>query len=187
MRLVWNSIWKKEQNPYMSTMMAFDEHVEHQSYGDDSLTAVSDEAIKVFNQVTVSATFPEFGFEYTDECKGLNGDIVESKDVSEVNFLKRTFRPCPKFDYIAAPLAKDTIFEMLQWIRTGDDDVAQAIENCQNAVREASLHEPEFFKTLKADITQAACDIDLEQPLYLPKSYTDTRMAIRFGKEYKPY
>jgi len=186
-RMVWDEVWRKEGNEVMRHQLYFNKHVVHQSYGDDSLTAVSEEAIGVFNQISVAENFTKFGFEYTDECKGMNGALVPRKHVSEVNFLKRTFRPDPINGWVMAPIAKDTLYEMMQWVRHGDDDVQQAIENIQNAVREAALHPKDFYDTFRAEIRDVLDEMNMTSRVDLGGDYHGTRYLIRTGQEYKPY
>jgi hypothetical protein len=165
----------------MSTMAAFNQNVYHVSYGDDSITAVSSVALKVFNQISVSDTFPKFGFNYTDELKGAAEDLVPNRHYSTINFLKRAFVKCPRSGYVCAPIMKDTIYEMLQWIRTGEDDATQALENAQNAILEASLHDQEFFDTFRTKMTAVARSHFGNIPLGFASNYWDTRQRIRYG------
>jgi hypothetical protein len=186
-RMVWDEVWRKEHNEVMRHQAYFNKHVVHQSYGDDSLTAVSEEAIGAFNQISVAENFTKFGFEYTDECKGLNGALVPRKNVSEVNFLKRTFRPDPIHGWVMAPISKETLYEMMQWVRHCDDDVQQAIENIQNAVREAALHPKEFYDLFRSEIKTVLDEKNMTSQVDLGGDYHGTRYLIRTGQEYKPY
>nr|WPR17488.1 MAG: non-structural polyprotein [Pseudoscorpian dicistrovirus 3] len=103
------------EKPEMADLSYYDKYVRHLNYGDDDLWNISDHIVGWFNQLTISAAYRTFGMEYTDEAK--TGEMVESRLLSEVVFLKRAFR----FDTIQcrfrAPLALETIREMPMWNR----------------------------------------------------------------------
>jgi hypothetical protein len=185
MRLVWQDIWRQNNNSRMSTMIEFNKNVYHCSYGDDSITAVNPAVADVFNQITVCKTFPKFGFTYTDELKGSEDDLVPTRHVSSINFLKRTFVKCPRYGHVVAPIMKDTIYEMLQWVRSGNDDELQALENARNAVREAALHDEQFFNSFRFCMTQVASKYFPVADLKFPQSYWATRQQIRGGSEHR--
>jgi len=123
-------------------MMSFSRNVSMISYGDDNVLNISDAIIDLFNQFTISSMMTRIGMSYTDESKGKN-EIVKSRDLSGVEFLKRKF-VCRHARY-DAPLDLDTILEMTYWVRGDIDQGDLCKSNCENAFMELSLYDVEIF------------------------------------------
>jgi len=186
MRLCWNRAMKNAGLDEYANSESFNEFVVHISYGDDSLTAVHEQFSNVFNQEIVGALMPIFGFEYTDEMKQDASQMVPFRNIDELNFLKRKFRKCPRTGYITAPIDTETIFGMTDYVRDKNNVPQQTIVNAKNALREASLHDQDFFESfylkLRNELDEVYCGIGAT----LNGNYWDQREIIR-ASEYKPY
>nr|QUS52717.1 hypothetical protein 1 [Mute swan feces associated picorna-like virus 16] len=131
---------------------SFRDNVSMISYGDDNVVNIKRQIIDRFNQYSISARYSEIGMTYTDESKGKN-ELVKSRALSEVEFLKRGFiERNGRFD---APLSLDTILEMVYWVRGELDHDELCISNCENAYLELSLHSPEVFELWTQRIAKA--------------------------------
>lgn len=180
MRLVWDSVWTEAGHTFMAEQHNFDKYVRHLSYGDDSLTCVHESAIGIFNQISVSKHFPRFGFEYTDESKGANGDIVPRKHYSEVTYLKRRFVRDSHYGHFIAPLEKKSIEKLTQWVkRNGETAESQIIERCEIAVREAALHNTEYFQQFRSKVETVLDEANLLSYARIPSCQRSIRNQIR--------
>lgn len=119
----------------------FDVAVSMVSYGDDNVINFADSVVSWFNQVTATKAFASFGMTYTDEAK--TGEIVEYRALTDVAYLKRSFR----FDgyFWRAPLDLDVILETPQWVRKCPDELDACIMNTEACVRELAQHSRETF------------------------------------------
>jgi len=182
MRMVWDSVWKEAQNETMRPQFQFNKYVRHVSYGDDSITAVHDKAIAVYNQISVARHQPRFGFDYTDEAKGENGDMVAQKHIREITYLKRSFVKDNVYGHYIAPLALPTLNKMTQWVKTkGDDPNTQCVQRCETAVREAALHSTEVFTAFRAKVVDALEEKGLLQYARIPHDQHAIRQEIRYA------
>ncbi|UCR92472.1 MAG: polyprotein [Varroa dicistrovirus 1] len=130
--------------PEMATLASFDKYVRHNNYGDDDVTNVASCIVEWFNQITMSEMYATFGMEYTDELK--TGQLVKTKKLNEIQFLKRQFRWDRTQSRFRAPLALDTIREMPCWnkTRTADQYELTALV-LSDAVYELSHHPRDVF------------------------------------------
>ena len=79
---------------------------------------------------------------YTDETK--SGELIPFRTIEEVGFLKRKFLKDQSGLY-RAPLALDTVLEMVNWVRGDLDLEEKTCENMETAAFELSLHPDEVF------------------------------------------
>lgn len=111
-------------------------------HGDDSLFSVDPLYSEIFNEITLEEHMSYIGMKYTSELKEVS--LVPSRPLSEVGYLKRTFR----FDAIKqkylAPLQVDAILEPINWSKS-KDFFAITASNLEIALRELSLHDKETF------------------------------------------
>lgn len=187
LRLVWDYIWSISDRPDAKAMQSqhnFNKFVAAVVYGDDIVASVDDKVKEVFNNRSVIEHFPRFGFQATPANKVTDpSQIAPTKSIETLTFLKRSFSECE--DGIYAPLDRDTIYGMLQWIRSGPDDQLQALENMRNAVRESALHSEEFFDKFRKECTDAALEFFSYTDLQFPQSYENTRNHIRNNAEHR--
>lgn len=157
------------------TMDTFDEHVAHVNYGDDDVTNVSPVILDWFNQITMAEGYSTFGMTYTDETK--SGELVRAKTLSEIQFLKRSFRWDETQQRYRAPLSLDTILEMACWNKTKSNDqwVLTSLV-LKDAVAELGQHPRDVWDAHIGDFRAAAREIAPFVRVTLPL-YDDLQLA----------
>jgi len=166
MRLSWIRVMEKFQ-PRLRSMKWFNEYVALITYGDDNVLNIDAKVVQWYNQVTISEVMAEMKHEYTDEAK--TGEIVKTRKLEDIFFLKRKFRFCPELTRTVAPLKIEVIYEMLNWTRKCADPNVILMTNIETAFREIVLHGREEYDKLRKAITGLKVPGDLpENPLILP-------------------
>jgi hypothetical protein len=117
----------------------WDRFVRHANYGDDDLYNIHPEIIDWFNQLTMTEMFKEIGMTYTDEAK--TGELVKSRKLEEVAFLKRKFRWDAEEARWRCPHSLDVILEMPMWVKKGANVYSLTAEVLEEAVHELAQHE----------------------------------------------
>lgn len=153
MRIAWIKIMNLKA-PHLTSMKHFRKHVSMISYGDDNLLNISNEVLEFFNQETISEIMAQMKHEYTDEAK--SGKIVKSRNLSEVFFLKRSFRFSEELQRNVAPLKEEVIYEMLNWTRNTIDPNVILMSNIETAFREIVYHGREKYDALKRGVMRIA-------------------------------
>jgi len=143
----------------------FDDVVSMVSYGDDNVINFSDGVISWFNQLTVTEAYASFGMIYTDEAK--TGNMVASRKLNEVAYLKRGFRFVNGI--YRAPMDLAVILETPNWIRKCPDFELECKLNIENSVRELAQHSEEVFSKWSKVLVKAFYDETNQYPLI--KSY----------------
>lgn len=135
--------------------------------GDDNLLWFSELVRPWLNMVTLSGMMARYGFTYTDEIK--SSELVPTRSLSEVAFLKRSFRWCTEYGRYVAPLSMETILEMSMWTKKSDEAVnfQHTKENIDKSLFELSLHGREVFDEYAPKFIKAAATMD-----YVPKATT---------------
>lgn len=113
----------------------FDDLVRLKTYGDDNIASVSPRACW-FNMTSISAQFASHGIEYTNPDKSSVRDTIEDHYIAldNMSYLKRRFDV--RAGRVYAPLARDSINEMINWIRASNDDKEAMCMNYLAACRE---------------------------------------------------
>lgn len=125
----------------LGSMLEFDNHVLLVSYGDDNIMSISDNAIDMFNYLTIEMSLAKVGLTYTAEDKGeINRP---SKSLEEVTFLKRFLvdregRPTCRLEL-------STVLEMGYWYRSGEDIAARIRVNIENFLKELSIWDTDTY------------------------------------------
>jgi len=143
MRISWILVMEQHNK---SGMIDFNKYVSFVSYGDDNLLNISREVLECFNQQTIADALASINHTYTDELK--TGEMVLSRTLDDVLFLKRSFRYSSKLQRYVAPLKREVIYEMLNWTRNVPDPNEIVRMNIQTAAREMSLHGQAEFDSL---------------------------------------
>jgi hypothetical protein len=109
-------------------------------YGDDNVLNVSDEVLHLFNQRTIADAMTGLGMTYTIETKA-EGEVPESRLLTEVSFLKRTFRFEDSYNEYVGALDLESVLCIPYWVRT--DKGAQEIiaSNINRMWLELSIHD----------------------------------------------
>ena len=150
------------------SLRAFNNNVNLVMYGDDNILGISEEVISFYNQKTMIKAFPEFGLKYTSDVKE-DKNPPAFRSITEVSFLKRSFRWDITLGGYVAPLDLSTIKSMLDWTKKGGNSKAITLDNCDNAVREWSLHGREVYEqqTPKLKAVALKClNQNIEVPIY---------------------
>lgn len=129
-------------------LLHFSEDVILLVFSDDHIMNISDEVSEYFNQHTLPELYEKIGMGYTDELKTDGTNIPKFRTLSEVTFLKRTFRWEPVLNRFVAPLCLQVILEMLYWSKKGMYCETIPHENCDFALRELSLHDKATYDNI---------------------------------------
>jgi hypothetical protein len=109
--------------------------------GDDVAYSVTPAYSHLYNDYTISEVLKELGMVYTNEQKGETTSKL--RDITEIEFLKRSF-VFSKVDGIwVAPLKIESILRMVDWVKIDDPD--NIASNISEAILELSLHPKKFF------------------------------------------
>lgn len=149
MRMAWRIVMVKEGK---SGMDNFSKNVSMISYGDDNALNISGTVLQEFNQQTIAEALSTIAHTYTDE--GKTGEIIKSRTLNEIKFLKRGFVYSSEVGRYIAPLEENVIYEMLNWTRNTIDPDEILLTNVQTAAREMALHGKHKFSNFKKEISQ---------------------------------
>lgn len=149
----------RRKNGMTESLLKYREHVTGVFYGDDSIMAISEEAIEWFNQVIISELMEKTGHSYTDETK--SAVVRKAKTLDEVTFLKRSFKKFSSETWIG-PLARETVEDMVMWSTTSQDLEEALHDVVQNASIEAWAHGREYFDTWTEKVKAAVAEVEQE-------------------------
>lgn len=174
--------WAKINGTCTYAMIAaFSKAVRLIALGDDNLYSVREEYRDKFDEFAVSKAMSSFGMTYTSELKGESQ--VGLRKLTDVEFLKRSFR----FDNTSlmwvAPLRLDVVLEIPYWTK-GDASVFTTIteSNVNETMKELSLHGKEVFDVWSPRIVRA-CETRMS---FVPKflSYESCKEAVLDSESY---
>jgi hypothetical protein len=113
----------------------FNDDIRLKTYGDDNIATVSKRA-QWFNMAAITKQFAAHGIEFTNPDKTTVGTEECDKflTLSGVSYLKRRFDE--RSGRIFGPLSRDSINEMINWIRQSNDDKEAVRMNYLAACRE---------------------------------------------------
>jgi hypothetical protein len=137
------------------------------TFGDDNLISVMKALFDDITQQALTEALSELGMVYTDENKST--DDVGDRTLSECNFLKRGFlktHHCDKHRWMA-PLAKETIFESVQWTKDHDIDLVHWKANVDHMLLELSAHGREAFQEGRKLFSEAVSSADVGKEVLL--------------------
>nr|ULF99821.1 MAG: hypothetical protein 1 [Dicistroviridae sp.] len=174
-RMAWYYIMEPQD---MANMVYFNKYVSFISYGDDDIINISSTVLPYFNQHSLSTQLLKLGHIYTDESKK-GKKIVDYRSLSEVVFLKRSFRFCEELQRFVAPLQKEIIYEMLNWTRNDVDPDEVMMTNIECAAREFVLHGFEQYNRYLFELRQVR-DLLPRQPMI--GSYCQYLLDIEAGE-----
>jgi hypothetical protein len=149
MRMAWKIVMQKDGR---SGMDNFCKSVSMVSYGDDNVLNIKSEVLQEFNQQTIAEALSTIAHTYTDE--GKTGEIIKSRTLNDVKFLKRSFVYSDEVGRYVAPLDENVIYEMINWTRNTIDPDEILMMNVQTAAREMALHGKSKFQKFKKEIAQ---------------------------------
>ncbi|DBA13323.1 TPA_asm: polyprotein [Ranunculus cantoniensis waikavirus] len=157
MAMAWMHLVDRSDLGPQASLRDFDTFTKLIVYGDDNVVAVNENFLEVYNLRTVSRYLSEYGVTYTDDAKNPIHLSEPSVAIDTVTFLKREFIRVGRGTTLwKAPLAKVSIEEQCCWVRLSEDPYEALMQNCDNALYEASVHGKEYFEELK-DKLERAC------------------------------
>jgi len=175
MRYVWMTVMPPEYR----TMSAFNKHVAMVSYGDDNCVNISDEVIKLFNQLTIADGYTTMGMTYTDEEK--SGEMIPFRSLDEISYLKRRFVWNESEHQYLAPLDLGVVLEMVNWVRGDFDHEERTTENLTTSAFELSLHGKDIFTHWIKEYSTASRNFAV-RPLFLTYEEYRTVEAQKYGR-----
>jgi hypothetical protein len=125
-------------------------------FGDDHILNVTEEALAYFNFTTIKESMTKWNQVYTSENK--DGEDYIAKPLEEATFLKRGFRFDSRVRRWVAPLALDSILDMLNWYTEGPERLFVQKTNVETALRELALHDEETFNEWSEKIIKASVE-----------------------------
>lgn len=151
--------------PDMVALSNFNANVSHVNYGDDDVYNIGEQIIEWYNQITMAEMFVHIGMTYTDELK--SGQMVRSRTLAEIQFLKRKFRWDANQNRFRAPLTLDTITEMARWVKGKRNHWQLTAETLEAALMESAEHDRETFLRVSKGLATAIRRTQVRTPLVL--------------------
>ena len=124
-------------------VITFNDNVYLIVLGDDNLFSVSTAVMDKFNEMDMPSYMSRLHMTYTTELKG--EATSKFRSLSEVEFLKRSFRFDKKLNRYVAPMNMESIFRPLNWAKKGMMGDQIVVDTCQSGILELSLHGKEIF------------------------------------------
>jgi hypothetical protein len=132
----------------------FDDHVKLFVHGDDNVFSVSPKYNELFNPTFISqAMYDTMGLVYTSETKSTLA--VEWRSITQVEFLKRSFRFDDEIRQFVAPWRLSELLECLYWTRDNAQRIQIVHDKMELVMRELSLHGREVFERYSHRIVRA--------------------------------
>lgn len=130
--------------------------------GDDNIFCAHKSIIDKFNEINMPEFMAKCGMKYTTELKQTAS--VAMRKLTEVEFLKRSFRYDDSLNRWVAPLREEVFATMLQWTKKDLDGDQITVDNMSMVLRESSLHGEEMFTKWRDEIfrIKADCLPDIE-------------------------
>nr|QKK82985.1 hypothetical protein 2 [Teucrium fruticans picorna-like virus] len=136
-------------NGHDSILTFYRENVELALYGDDIVKSATKHITSWFNGKTISPLMDKLGMKITPADKESVDFVIKKPE--EVTFLKRSFKPDPKYPerFVRAPLDWKTIWNIPQWIKQCDDKQGATRVNCEMALREMYMYGESNFNNAR--------------------------------------
>jgi len=127
----------------MRSLAMYDRLTVASVYGDDNQVAVEESAISAFNARTFGNFLKDHGIEYTPAAKGER--LADYDKIEDLQFLKRHIVKHEKLDLYLAPIEKQVIQDLTNFIRKSPNDERATVENCENSFRFAYQWGRKYF------------------------------------------
>jgi hypothetical protein len=135
--------WVRAHDGSLCSLLDFSKKVKAIFLGDDNLLSVADTAQRIFSQNKLTEIFAELGQQYTSETK-VEGDVPDFRKLTDVEFLKRTFRYENAVGRYVGPLRMETILEIPYWTKKHDSHEIM-LANCERSIYELALWGKDIF------------------------------------------
>lgn len=123
----------------------FNDNVESVSLGDDIVFSVRENIRHNFNEMFLQSNMPLFGMKYTSETKEYCK--YPFRQITEVEFLKRSFRLDKENNRWVAPMRITAVFAPLNWTGKGILGNQSSVDEICSTLSELSLHGEKIFDT----------------------------------------
>jgi hypothetical protein len=165
----------------------FDNNIHVLTYGDDNVINVSNNC-NWYNHTNIAKSFKKMDIDYTMADK--NAESVPFIHISNVSFLKRTWRYDLDLNSYVAPLDHDSIEKMLMvWVSSDTiSPESQCVAVISSAIREYFFYGREIFeekhnlfKQLLIELNLSMCINETVLPSYddLIKQFKDNSMRLQ--------
>jgi hypothetical protein len=136
--------------------------------GDDNIFSVHPKFREQFNELTLCELMRKIGLSYTLETKGQASE--KFRGLSEVEFLKRSFRWDSDVARYVAPLRLSVVLDIPNWTKHNCPDLI-AVDNINECSKELSLHSRTIFQRYNSKLVSAKelfyPDIDTNLSLHM--------------------
>lgn len=144
-RMCWKKMLSDHEDLVDLGDFAFDNHVKLYVHGDDNVFAVSPKYSTLFTPEFISkAMMDTMGLDYTSETK--QRDNTEWRNITQVEFLKRSFRFDEELRQFVAPWRFSELMECLYWTKDNAQRIQIVHDKMELVLRELSLHGREVFE-----------------------------------------
>jgi hypothetical protein len=174
MYYVWN-----QMNPD-TNLTEYRSYVASIMYGDDIVISVDPLCPINFNGTNIQPYMQQLGMNITPGDKE-STTFIEKKP-NDIFFLKRNF--VKDGEYIKAPLRRDIVENIIQWIHKSDDDHQATILNCETALQESYMHGRDYYLSMLKEINNRIKLYNRETGLNLEAVTTDYEY---FDRKYKNF
>jgi len=123
--------------------LSFHQNVKMIILGDDHVFSVSQVLRPYLNELTLVGLMSDIGLIYTTEMKG--EAFVPFRPITEVEFLKRSFRKVEHLNRWIAPIRLEVILNTPCWTKRGSNAETIPAENVVSSIKELSLHPRYIF------------------------------------------
>lgn len=154
--VVWSDIMGIKYGP------EFWKYVYLCTYGDDNVCNVDSTVIDRFNQHTITASMLRHGMIYTAEDK--DSEVTATRPLSEVSFLKRSFRYDSVLRMYVGPQVIDSILYIPYWCKNKKLINEITRSNVELTLAELSLHPEAVWDTHAHHIRDACVSVMREHP-----------------------
>jgi len=125
--------------------------------GDDNAFDVKETIKDEFDEAAVAKAMAQFGMVYTSELKGESQK--GHRRITEIEFLKRSFRYEDSVGRYVAPLRLEVVLEIPYWTKKGPLNREIVLDNVQNTLDELSLHGEDVFNEWAPKIIKSTQDM----------------------------
>lgn len=131
-----------------SDLTNFERYVCATFWGDDNLAAIASKIAHLFNMKTMQEELATLNVVYTTADK--SSIVKELYDISEITYLKRTWKFNEEHNFYFAPLDLDTILETARWSAGDPLNVGDQMARFNSTLLFASAHSLFLFNRLKS-------------------------------------
>lgn len=153
LRYCWFDLAPMEYN----SIVEYHKNIKPGIYGDDNAVSVKPEVSHFYNMVTIANLLKQFGIRLTMADK--TSTVCSLTPIVDFTFLKQGFRKVGNF---WLPLmSENTIKELINWIRTCDDEILACQENVNSALQFCYFYGSDYFQEFRSKLIKAIVDCNV--------------------------